>query len=175
MFISKCLELRITYLMAWDHRRIKSHWIQPFPIHLETISEFSSFKSFDKETVTEIFLDFPLPIDWGYLYHPWPTAIDLFPVKAIASTLSILEPNTVAQEINYCQFRDIFIGHVYLFTVSWIFCPGYKGLPYSTIVFMPPSRTSCLSLSTTDFQTGWPFPGGLSCVQWNGSTLVSIC
>ena len=113
--ISKCLELRINYLIAWDHRRIKSHWIQPFPITLRNlISEFSSFKSFDKETVTEIFLDCPLPIDWGYLYHSWPTAIDLFPVRAIASTLSILEPNTVAQEINYCQFRDIFIGNVCL-------------------------------------------------------------
>lgn len=40
--------------------------------------------------------------------------MDLFPVRAIASTHSILEPNTVAQQINYCQFRDIFIGNVCL-------------------------------------------------------------
>ena len=115
MLISKCLGLRITYLMARDHRRIKSHWIQPFSVTFRNLmSEFSGFKSFEKETVTEIFLDFPPPIDWGYLYHPWPTAVDLFPVRATASTHSILEPNTVAQQINYCQFRDIFIGNVCL-------------------------------------------------------------
>ena len=122
MFISKCLELRITDLMTWDHRRIKSQWIQPVPVTLRNlISEFSSFKSFDKETVTEIFPDFPPPIDWRYLYHPWPTAIDLFPVRAIANTHSILEPNTVAQEINYCQFRDIFIGNVCLSPKAWFY------------------------------------------------------
>lgn len=49
--------------MVRDHRRIKSHWIQPFPVTFRNlISEFSSFKSFDKETVTEIFLDFPPPL-----------------------------------------------------------------------------------------------------------------